>query len=213
MKDKRSLLLCITVMILAISFSGSLLGLGLIYTHDDLTTVDTQSWSSSARVVMRSNRLESERLEAFEVQSEYLEVRNLQDANQELQAKTESNAEPNAKLTAEAGFEASNSSLQILALTFATVFVAEMGDKTQLATMLMTAQSQSPWGIFLGSASALVTASLISVILGGSLAHFIPDQVLQLLAGIGFIVIGGFVLWTELSDQPVADNEDRVDNG
>ncbi len=80
-------------------------------------------------------------------------------------------------------------------LIFSTVFVAEMGDKTQLATLLMSAQSPSPWGIFLGSAGALVVASLLSVLLGEGLAQVIPRDLLQLIAGISFVGIGLYVLW------------------
>lgn len=82
-------------------------------------------------------------------------------------------------------------------MTFLTVFVAEMGDKTQLATLLMSAQSKSPWAIFFGSASALVTASFLSVLLGGGLGQVIPSDWLQWLAGVGFLAIGGYVLWQE----------------
>jgi len=89
------------------------------------------------------------------------------------------------------------STLQLWFVTFLTVFVAEMGDKTQLATLLMSAQSKSPWAIFFGSASALVTASLLSVLLGGGLGQVIPAGWLQWLAGAGFLVIGGYVLWQE----------------
>ncbi len=89
------------------------------------------------------------------------------------------------------------SPLQLWFVTFLTVFVAEMGDKTQLATLLMSAQSKSPWAIFFGSASALVTASLLSVALGGGLGQVIPPEWLQWLAGAGFLVIGGYVLWQE----------------
>ncbi|MCJ2542963.1 TMEM165/GDT1 family protein [Thermostichus vulcanus] len=86
---------------------------------------------------------------------------------------------------------------QLWFMTFLTVFVAEMGDKTQLATLLMSAQSRSPWAIFFGSASALVTASLLSVLLGGGLGQVIPSDWLQWLAGAGFLVIGSYVLWQE----------------
>ncbi len=86
---------------------------------------------------------------------------------------------------------------QLWFVTFLTVFVAEMGDKTQLATLLMSAQSKSPWAIFFGSASALVTASLLSVVLGGGLGQVIPSGWLQWLAGAGFLVIGVYVLWQE----------------
>ncbi|MGF1576180.1 MAG: TMEM165/GDT1 family protein [Cyanophyceae cyanobacterium] len=90
-------------------------------------------------------------------------------------------------------------------LIFSTVFVAEMGDKTQLATLLMSAQSPSPWGIFIGSAGALVVASLISVLLGEGLAQVIPRDLLQLIAGIGFVVIGAYVLWDAWQEQPEVD--------
>ncbi|WP_414334011.1 TMEM165/GDT1 family protein [Synechococcus sp. H55.2] len=92
---------------------------------------------------------------------------------------------------------AEGSPLQLWLVTFLTVFVAEMGDKTQLATLLMSAQSQSPWAIFFGSASALVAASLLSVVLGEGLGQVIPPGWLQWLAGAGFLVIGGYVLWQE----------------
>jgi len=94
-----------------------------------------------------------------------------------------------------------------MALTFATVFVAEMGDKTQLATLLMSAQSRSPWAIFLGSASALVTASLISVLLGEGLSQLLPPTTLQILAGSGFVVIGAYVLLMELWGPQDAQEE------
>lgn len=85
-----------------------------------------------------------------------------------------------------------------MTITFFTVFVAEMGDKTQLATMLMSAQSRSPWAIFLGSAGALVTASLVSVLLGEGLAQVLPPSTLQVLAGLGFVLIGAYVLLMEV---------------
>ncbi len=86
---------------------------------------------------------------------------------------------------------------QALFLTFLTVFVAEMGDKTQMATMLMSAQSKSPWAIFWGSASALIAASLVSVLLGQGVAQIIPTQMLQRGAAVGFIGIGLYVLWSQ----------------
>ncbi len=89
------------------------------------------------------------------------------------------------------------SPLQLWLVTFLTVFVAEMGDKTQLATLLMSAQAKSPWAIFFGSASALVAASFLSVALGGGLGQVIPAAWLQWLAGSGFLAIGSYVLWRE----------------
>ena len=80
---------------------------------------------------------------------------------------------------------------------FMTVFLAEIGDKTQLATMLFSAeQPASKWIVFAGSASALVLAAGIGVLVGGQIDRFVKPQTLKLIAGIGFIAIG---LWTMLS--------------
>ena len=77
---------------------------------------------------------------------------------------------------------------------FATVFLAEIGDKTQLATMLFSAEGQvSRWVVFAASAAALVTAAAIGVIVGAQLERFIKPQTLKIVAGIGFVAIG---LWT-----------------
>jgi putative Ca2+/H+ antiporter (TMEM165/GDT1 family) len=104
------------------------------------------------------------------------------------------------------------SPLQLWLVTFLTVFVAEMGDKTQLATLLISAQSKSPWAIFFGSASALVTASLLSVALGGSLGQVIPAAWLEWLAGLGFLAIGSYVLWREWQGkrEPSGGTEDGL---
>ena len=80
------------------------------------------------------------------------------------------------------------------AAMFATVFLAEIGDKTQLATVLFSAEGESSrWVVFAASAAALVTAAAIGVIVGAQLERFIKPQTLKIVAGAGFIVIG---LWT-----------------
>ena len=80
------------------------------------------------------------------------------------------------------------------AAMFATVFLAEIGDKTQLATMLFSAEGQvSRWVVFAASATALVTAAAIGVIVGAQLERFIKPQTLKIVAGVGFVAIG---LWT-----------------
>ena len=77
---------------------------------------------------------------------------------------------------------------------FATVFVAELGDKTQLATMLYAADREvSKLTVFLGASLALVLASGIGVIAGSLLSEYISEKVLHYVAGVGFIVIG---IWT-----------------
>lgn len=78
---------------------------------------------------------------------------------------------------------------------FVTVFLAELGDKTQLATLLFAAEKDtSKMGVFLASAGALVLSSLIAVLVGSQLSSYIPPRALKLVAGIGFIAIGIWVL-------------------
>lgn len=80
---------------------------------------------------------------------------------------------------------------------FVTVFLAEIGDKTQLATMLFAAEAKSSkWVIFAGSALALVLAAAIGVLVGAQIERFVSPRTLKIIAGIGFIAIG---LWTLLS--------------
>ena len=78
--------------------------------------------------------------------------------------------------------------------TFGMIFLAEMGDKTQLATITFTAKSRSPWAVFLGSATALCLASLLGVLFGGVLTRYIPPEALHRAAAIGFIAIGALML-------------------
>ena len=78
--------------------------------------------------------------------------------------------------------------------TFATVFLAELGDKTQLATMLLVSQGKSPVAVFLGSASALVVSSLVGVLAGGLIAKYIPEIWVRIAAGSGFIILGVLLL-------------------
>lgn len=80
--------------------------------------------------------------------------------------------------------------LGLLASTFATVFLAELGDKTQLAIVTISGTSSRPGAVFAGSASALVLASLVGAAAGGSLSSLIPPNLLQLAASAGFLLIG-----------------------
>lgn len=75
-----------------------------------------------------------------------------------------------------------------------SVFVAEIGDKTQLATLLFSAEHPNKWVVFAGSAGALVLASAIGVVVGAQLERFIRPQTLKIVAGVGFIVIGAWTL-------------------
>lgn len=78
---------------------------------------------------------------------------------------------------------------------FITVFFAELGDKTQLATMLFAADAQvSRTGVFCASAAALVLSSLLAVLMGSQLSTVVSPKILKFIAGIGFIIIGGWML-------------------
>ncbi len=82
-------------------------------------------------------------------------------------------------------------------LVFMTVFLAEIGDKTQLATMLFSAKHElSKWAVFTGSAAALTLAAGIGVMVGASLEKLIAPSTLKIFAGIGFILVGAWTLWT-----------------
>ena len=92
----------------------------------------------------------------------------------------------------------------LLLSTFVTVFLAELGDKTQLATVAISGTSNRPLAVFIGSSSALVLASLIGAIAGGSIATVVPADLLQLLASAGFLVIGLRLLSPMLKGQEVS---------
>ena len=81
--------------------------------------------------------------------------------------------------------------LKTLAVVFSAVFIAELGDKTQLATMLFaTDKSVSKLTVFTGAALALVVASAIGVLAGSFVSNYISEKYLSIIAGIGFIAIG-----------------------
>ena len=80
--------------------------------------------------------------------------------------------------------------LSLLLSTFLTVFLAELGDKTQLATLTISGTSNKPLAVFLGSSIALVLASFLGALTGGSISTFLPEVVLKLIASITFLIIG-----------------------
>ena len=82
-----------------------------------------------------------------------------------------------------------------LATIFAVVFLAELGDKTQLATLLFASdRDQNPVLVFLAAASALVLSTAIAVLVGSQGARYLEAVPLKLIAGIGFVVLGGWTL-------------------
>ena len=86
--------------------------------------------------------------------------------------------------------------LQMMFTTFGMVFLAELGDKTQLATFCLSADCDSKTSVFLGSAGALVLSSLIAVLFGGAISRFVPPHYIKLGAGVFFVVVGVWMLYS-----------------
>lgn len=78
--------------------------------------------------------------------------------------------------------------------TFFLIFLAELGDKTQLSTMLLASKSNSIWYVFIGSAIALILSSLVGVLAGSVINKYIPQVYIQICSGIAFIIIGSLLL-------------------
>ena len=83
---------------------------------------------------------------------------------------------------------------RVFLTTFGVIFLAEMGDKTQLAAMTMSAQTKKPWAVFIGSAIALTAVSAIGVAVGSVVGNYIPLEWIKRAAAVAFIVIGVLIL-------------------
>ena len=81
---------------------------------------------------------------------------------------------------------------KIFLTTFGTIFLAELGDKTQLATIMMTSKTKLPWAVFTGASLALCLVTLVGVLFGEGLIAVVPEHVLKKGAALAFIAIG---LW------------------
>lgn len=83
---------------------------------------------------------------------------------------------------------------RVLWTTFGMIFIAEMGDKTQLAAMTLAAKTQRPWAVLAGASLALVCVSVIGVVVGATLSHYLPLLWIKRVAALAFIVIGVLML-------------------
>jgi len=84
---------------------------------------------------------------------------------------------------------------RMLGLVFGTVFIAELGDKTQLATLLFAADKEvNKWLVFVGASVALVATSALGVLGGAVISQYVSERTLHLIAGFGFIAIGAWTL-------------------
>jgi Ca2+/H+ antiporter, TMEM165/GDT1 family len=79
---------------------------------------------------------------------------------------------------------------KLMLTTFAAVFVAELGDKTQLATLSLASGKVSRVAVFVGSATALVCTSLIAVLAGAAVSRYVPESYLRRAAGVIFVILG-----------------------
>jgi putative Ca2+/H+ antiporter (TMEM165/GDT1 family) len=84
---------------------------------------------------------------------------------------------------------------QLLGLTFITVFLSELGDKSQVAAIALSGTSKSPRAVFFGTATALLLASFLGVIVGQGVAEVLPTHLVKIAAAIGFAVLGIRLLW------------------
>ncbi len=91
--------------------------------------------------------------------------------------------------------------LTLLITTFFTVFLAEMGDKTQLTTITLSSSTNKPLAVFIGSSTALILATLLGALAGGSISNLIPAFILKLLAGIVFLYIGSTLIAKTRNDN------------
>lgn len=80
--------------------------------------------------------------------------------------------------------------LKTLITTFGMLFLAEMGDKTQLAVISMTSSTKKPWEVFLGASLALIVVTGLGILFGGVLMKYVPEHIMHIVSGAFFVVIG-----------------------
>ncbi len=94
----------------------------------------------------------------------------------------------------------------LLGLSFVTVFLSELGDKSQFAAIALSGNSKSLRAVFLGTAAALLVASFLGVVIGGGTAHVLPTRWVKAIAALGFAVMAVRLLWPE--QEPTQETED-----
>lgn len=89
----------------------------------------------------------------------------------------------------------------LLGLSFITVFLSELGDKSQLAAIALSGSCQSPRVVFFGTAAALLLTSLLGALAGGAVAELAPTRFLKAIAAVGFAILAVRLLFFQ-SDEP-----------
>ena len=87
---------------------------------------------------------------------------------------------------------------KLFATTFATLFVAELGDKTQLACIMLTSKSRNPVTVFVASSLALTMVSLLGVIFAALICRYISPEIMKRVAGAGFVALGVLIFFDRL---------------
>ncbi|HEY9688457.1 MAG TPA: TMEM165/GDT1 family protein [Coleofasciculaceae cyanobacterium] len=88
-----------------------------------------------------------------------------------------------------------STALSAFASTFVAIFLAEFGDKTQVAVLLMAAESHEPWVVFVGAATALIATSLVGVLVGRLLARWVSVKTLETIVGAILLMVSTSLLW------------------
>ncbi|PYS67973.1 MAG: hypothetical protein DMF69_21525 [Acidobacteria bacterium] len=83
---------------------------------------------------------------------------------------------------------------RVMLTTLGVIFLAEMGDKTQLAAMTMAAQTKKPWAVFIGASVALAAVSALGILVGSVVGDYVPLEWVKRIAAVAFIVIGVLML-------------------
>ena len=96
--------------------------------------------------------------------------------------------------------------ITLLISIFTAVFLAELGDKTQIATFALSGSTNRPYAVFFGSSCALILTSLLGALAGGSISSIVPEKILEAIAAIIFIYLGTNLLITSLKQQSELKN-------
>ena len=83
---------------------------------------------------------------------------------------------------------------KVLMVTFITIFLAELGDKTQLAAIMMSSKTKSPISVYIGAMVAFAVITLLAIIVGVGITRYVPMHVIKNLSAASFIIIGILIL-------------------
>ena len=95
----------------------------------------------------------------------------------------------------------------LLGLSFVVVFLAELGDKSQLAAITLSSNCRHPRAIFLGTSTALMVASLLGALLGEGVAQVLPTGLLKAIAAIGFTIMGVSMFWPQAASNSELESD------